>query len=125
MNEYQEFYQDTFRRLSRKMEALNLSLKEDPNPVLQPVLEAAADLNEGGKMLRGVLVCLGYRMAGREDVETSDELALALEIFQTGVLIHDDIIDRAETRRGKRRFRCAMRKASAEGKSALLRKRIR
>jgi geranylgeranyl diphosphate synthase type I len=102
MNEYQEFYQDTFRRLSRKMEALNLSLKEDPNPVLQPVLEAAADLNEGGKMLRGVLVCLGYRMAGREDVETSDELALALEIFQTGVLIHDDIIDRAETRRGKK-----------------------
>ena len=66
------------------------------------ILEAAFLVVYLKDLTSGNMIFLVIGMAGREDVETSDELALALEIFQTGVLIHDDIIDRAETRRGKK-----------------------
>lgn len=96
-----DFYQTGVKRLSAIARAYNRSLKKDPNPILRIFKEDLADLNEGGKMLRGVLVGLGLKLAGETEVEKSDYLALAFELFQTGVLIHDDIIDNAETRRGK------------------------
>ena len=96
-----DFYQTGVKRLSAIARAYNRSLKKDPNPILRIFKEDLADLNEGGKMLRGVLVGLGLKLAGETEIEKSDYLALAFELFQTGVLIHDDIIDNAETRRGK------------------------
>lgn len=99
---FRTFYEDTFARLSKKGKAGSRMLKKEPNEILRPFREDMADLNEGGKMLRGVLVCLGCRIAGDGDGSGADDLALALEIFQTGVLIHDDLIDRARLRRGKK-----------------------
>ena len=82
-------------------------MRKEPNPIIRPFREDLADLNTGGKMLRGMLVNLGYQIAVHMNGEAacnaaeSDMLALAFEIFQTGVLVHDDIIDNAGTRRGK------------------------
>ena len=126
MSAFREFYQKTFERLAVRAAAYNESLKREEQKLLAPFFDMMADLNEGGKMLRGVLVVLGYQIAsraaadGRQIAEASgaeggtdedpapdgglaaaDDAALAFEIFQTGVLIHDDIIDRARTRRGK------------------------
>lgn len=95
------FYGESTARLKKAAKAYNRNLKKDQNPIVRMFREDLADLNEGGKMLRGALVALGYRLAGGENPADSDMLALAFEIFQTGVLIHDDIIDNAETRRGK------------------------
>lgn len=55
--------------------------------------------NQGGKYLRGMLVALGYNSSNNEDNKYLD-LALAIELFQTSILIHDDIIDNAVVRRG-------------------------
>ena len=50
-----------------------------------------------GKMIRGCLVFLGAEAAGgRADAD----IAAAMELFQAGLLVHDDIMDRDETRRG-------------------------
>ena len=95
------FYKESTARLRKAAKTYNRSLKKDPNPIIRMFKEDLADLNDGGKMLRGMLVRLGYHLAGAEDLSESDMLALAFEIFQTGVLIHDDIIDNAGTRRGK------------------------
>lgn len=95
------FYKAGTARLQKKAKAYNKELKKDKNPIIRMFREDLADLNYGGKMLRGMLVGLGYVLGGADDIEKSDDLALAFEIFQTGVLIHDDIIDNAETRRGK------------------------
>ncbi len=98
---FQEFFGESRARLTRECAAYNRALKKDKNPIIRVFKQDFADLNEGGKMLRGMLVNLGYRIAGGEDIACSDALALAFEIFQTSVLVHDDIIDNAETRRGK------------------------
>lgn len=104
---FREFYSQAFTRLSKKTAVYNRTLKKDDNPIIRPFMEDLADLNEGGKMLRGMLVGLGYQIArnaaGEEDVDlsVSDALAQTFEMFQTGVLVHDDVIDNAAQRRGK------------------------
>ena len=109
LNSFQAYYDGTAARLKKKAAAYNRKLRKDPNPFIRMFKEDLADLSDGGKFLRGMLVSLGYRLGGGTDAETADALALAFEIFQTGVLIHDDIIDNAVMRRGKltiqRRYR--------------------
>ena len=58
-----------------------------------------SNLNTNGKLVRGVLVDLGYYLL-KDNKEYSNDLALAYEIFQTAILVHDDIIDEDEKRRG-------------------------
>ncbi len=54
-----------------------------------------------GKLLRGVFVCLSAESFGRKiDTEVLDT-ASALELAQTALLIHDDIMDQDDFRRGK------------------------
>ena len=104
---FRKFYEETYKRLEKKTHAYNRSLKKDDNPIIRPFMEDLADLNQGGKMLRGMLVVFGYQIAkharGASDINLSisDALAQTFEMFQTGVLVHDDVIDNAAQRRGK------------------------
>lgn len=55
---------------------------------------------EGGKRIRAYLTYLGYCLNG--DVSKGERVllpSLSYELFQTGILAHDDIIDNSETRR--------------------------
>ncbi|MCX7024187.1 MAG: polyprenyl synthetase family protein [Spirochaetes bacterium] len=63
--------------------------------------DALRDFTLPGKMLRGALVFLGRDLFGAEpsDVVVA-RVAAAMELFQTGLLVHDDIMDRDELRRG-------------------------
>jgi geranylgeranyl diphosphate synthase type I len=64
-------------------------------------LKRLLDYTCGGKMIRGGLVSFTHDMyAGRRH---NDALAAgaAMELFQSAFLVHDDIMDRDETRRGK------------------------
>lgn len=54
----------------------------------------------GGKRIRPTLLRLGHRAAGG-DVDAVTGPALALELLHTCALLHDDVIDRAPTRRGR------------------------
>ena len=104
---FRQFYEETFKRLEKKTLAFNRTLKKDENPIIRPFMEDLVDLNQGGKMLRGMLVEFGYQIARNArgasllDLSVSDALALTFEMFQTGVLVHDDVIDNAAQRRGK------------------------
>ena len=62
-------------------------------------LEAFRKLSCGGKRIRAYLVRLGCELAAGESDERILLPALSYEVFQTGVLIHDDIIDESDTRR--------------------------
>ncbi len=104
---FARFYRESARHLKTEIGRYNRKMKKDGNPIIAQMKEDVADLNAGGKLIRGVLVLLGYRIArgikdgGPADIAYADGAALAFELFQTGVLIHDDIIDNADTRRGK------------------------
>jgi geranylgeranyl diphosphate synthase type I len=60
------------------------------------------EAGRGGKCIRGALVKLGHEIAsGRPADDRILPAAAAFEIFQTGILGHDDIIDKSPLRRGK------------------------
>lgn len=57
-------------------------------------------LKAGGKRLRPVFVLLGGKF-GNYDLEKLQYVAVPLELIHSASLVHDDVIDDAETRRGK------------------------
>ena len=63
-------------------------------------LEAGRVLNAGGKRLRPILFLLAYQVAGGTKRDDVMPLALALEWGHTAALVHDDINDEAQQRRG-------------------------
>ncbi len=62
------------------------------------------DYAGSGKMLRGTLALLGARLMGVKETPQALSLASSLELLQAGLLIHDDIMDRDDQRRGKPTF---------------------
>src|SRR5882672_10864826 len=54
----------------------------------------------GGKRLRPILVLLSGRMLGDPN-PTLIRMAAVVEMIHTATLVHDDVIDRAKTRRGR------------------------
>ncbi len=67
---------------------------------LDPLIEAVSDLLGGGKRLRPAFCWWGYRGAGGADTEEALRAAAALEFLQACALIHDDVMDGSDTRRG-------------------------
>ncbi|BCJ51103.1 geranylgeranyl pyrophosphate synthase [Actinoplanes sp. NBRC 14428] len=55
----------------------------------------------GGKRLRPAFAYWGYRGAGGIDSDHVVTAVAALELVQAGALIHDDLMDRSDTRRGE------------------------
>lgn len=56
-------------------------------------------LSLGGKRIRPVLMLMGYNLY-REDVDSIMMPALGLETYHNYTLLHDDLMDRADVRRG-------------------------
>ncbi|GGJ63971.1 polyprenyl synthetase family protein [Deinococcus aquiradiocola] len=54
----------------------------------------------GGKRLRPSLVYLSMRLLGGQDAQAHD-LAVAIELLHSASLLHDDLLDNADTRRGR------------------------
>ena len=71
------------------------------NAFVQDALESLRQQNEGGKRIRGAMIQLGEQIASHGKNKNYLPVAVGYELFQTAVLIHDDIIDRGATRRGK------------------------
>ena len=67
---------------------------------LDPLVEAVTDLLSGGKRLRPAFCWWGYRGAGGQDTEQALTAAASLEFLQACALIHDDVMDGSDTRRG-------------------------
>jgi geranylgeranyl diphosphate synthase type II len=69
--------------------------------LLVPLYEQYVMSVSGGKMLRGTLVQLGYLLSGKQTSTKTTSIAAAFEVLHTSLLVHDDIIDKSPTRRGK------------------------
>jgi geranylgeranyl diphosphate synthase type I len=68
---------------------------------LLPLLDTLEDLLEGGKRLRPTFAYWGWRAAGGAPDGAILRAASALEFLQACALIHDDVMDGSDTRRGK------------------------
>jgi geranylgeranyl diphosphate synthase type I len=102
-----EYFEECRRRISRCLEELLLSRAaqlERVSPLGRELGERLQRFAVQGKMLRGGLVCLasGLLDCGSRPAEPAVlAVAAAMELFQSGLLVHDDIMDRDATRRGQ------------------------
>jgi octaprenyl-diphosphate synthase len=69
----------------------------------EPRLAEIADylINAGGKRVRPAVSMLVFRACGGDDITDMVDLCVSLELIHTATLLHDDIIDSNDTRRGK------------------------
>ncbi len=58
-------------------------------------------IGAGGKRLRPTVLLLAYRACGGQDIRQAVPLATAVELLHTASLVHDDINDQSELRRGQ------------------------
>lgn len=74
-----------------------LSYSREPKGLYDPIEYVLA---LGGKRLRPVLMLLAYNLY-REDVESIFSQAAGIETYHNFTLLHDDLMDNADMRRGK------------------------
>ena len=74
-----------------------LDYAHEPMNLYEPVKYI---LSLGGKRIRPAMMLMAYNMY-RDDVERILDPALALEIYHNFTLLHDDLMDNADVRRGK------------------------
>ena len=74
-----------------------LQMPEDPELLYTPIIYS---MSEGGKRLRPVLLLITAEAFGGS-LDEAMPTALAVEIFHNFTLLHDDIMDNADVRRGK------------------------
>ena len=86
---------DDLTRVEDKMEQL-LASRE---PLLSEV--ALHLIRGGGKRVRPAVALLVFKACGGRDVTDMIDVAVALELIHSATLLHDDIIDGGETRRGR------------------------
>jgi octaprenyl-diphosphate synthase len=92
---------DVIRYEADRIDAeMRRDLAETPGvaPLLAEILEYG--LFSGGKRVRPLLTVLCSRLCGRDD-EQLYRLAAAFEYLHAATLFHDDVIDHADTRRGR------------------------
>lgn len=99
MDKFKDYYKNTKGKIDEGINSLNKELEKEPNQIIKDNLSLLVNLNKDGKRIRGVLVNLGYYLL-KENDDYANALAVAYEMFQTAILIHDDIIDNDNKRRG-------------------------
>lgn len=81
------------------MERLAQSLAPMAGPRLD-LLEPLTVLASKGKRMRSSLLMMSHAAAGGGRDEVALRVAAALELFQVAALVHDDVLDDSDTRRG-------------------------
>lgn len=74
----------------------NLPLDKEPQGLYAPIKYV---MSLGGKRVRPTLMLLAYKM-WKDDEDTILPQAVALEMYHNFTLLHDDVMDNAEIRRG-------------------------
>jgi octaprenyl-diphosphate synthase len=91
--------------VAAEMEAVNEFIRERMASEVPMVPELASHLiNSGGKRLRPMLTIASSRMCGYTGKDHI-KLAATVEFLHTATLLHDDVVDESDLRRGKRTAR--------------------
>lgn len=108
-------------RLESFISERELSLRS-LGPDLLPFVEFSRQFLSGGKRFRAQFALLGYGTQGIPIPDEAIAVASALEMFHAAALVHDDIMDKSDTRRGApsahRRFESFHGSAGWAGSSA-------
>lgn len=100
MSDIKEYFKQHKEEISNELKGF-LTQKRNENstiPFYADSIDKLIEFSNRGKMLRGSLVILS---AGKSSDDVK-KVAAAIELIHTALLIHDDIMDQDETRRGSK-----------------------
>jgi octaprenyl-diphosphate synthase len=92
------------------LEQLALDLKKVDKIILEfaigksPLIAEISNhlISSGGKRIRPILLLLAAKLCNSKDQEKPKDLAAAVELIHSATLLHDDVVDKSEVRRGKK-----------------------
>ncbi|MFN4218726.1 MAG: polyprenyl synthetase family protein [Candidatus Bipolaricaulia bacterium] len=105
IREIVENFQQEFNRVLVSALARKAEESRDLPVLVQRALAGAESFSlrsftaRGGKRIRPLLFCCGYLCLGGADSHAILNASIAVELLQTGLIIHDDVIDRSTERR--------------------------
>lgn len=97
MNPLEELQKPIADVLEQYKQQFEETLQSD-NPLLQQAIDHL--LQKKGKLVRPTLVFLSAKLSGTVNQRVYD-VALALELLHTASLVHDDVVDESDRRRGQ------------------------
>ena len=94
-NKYQKIYQKELEKLEKKLSTLLIN--KEPQSLYEP---CSYVIQSGGKRLRPFLVLISAKAVGGKFTQAYNA-AIAVELVHNFTLVHDDIMDNADLRRGR------------------------
>lgn len=113
MDALNEIQEPVRRDLDRFNEMFKATLSSS-NPVLNVALEHI--VKRRGKQMRPILTLLSARLFAGADAMLPEcvlHAAIALELLHTASLVHDDVVDESNMRRGQQSLNCLLSSKSA------------
>ena len=78
---FNNFYKKTAAELNNYLRDYNNSLVNEKSGYLRDNLELFTNLNSDGKLIRGILIALGYKIL-KDNIDYSYNLSLAYELYK-------------------------------------------
>lgn len=96
---------DLYKELKADVETIERELERSITPRTRELYQSSIHLlRAGGKRLRPIFVLLGGKW-GNYDLERLKHVAVPLELIHMATLVHDDVVDDADKRRGQETVR--------------------
>lgn len=98
---------------------LDIQAHEAPDACVPPLVEVVRDFITGGKRLRPLFCACGWAAGGGDlDDSAAVRIGAALELFHAFALIHDDVMDSSDARRGQPTVHRVLARRAPDGPSA-------
>lgn len=97
-----DFTQDILAPVAQDFAAMDTFINEGITSKVALVMAVSKHVVEaGGKRMRPIMCLLAAKACGADDLEQHRKLAAIIEMLHTATLVHDDVVDESNLRRGR------------------------
>jgi octaprenyl-diphosphate synthase len=97
-----DFQQDILSPVATDFAAMDKLINEGISSKVALVMSVSKHVVEaGGKRMRPIMCLLAARACGETDLIKAQKLAAIIEMLHTATLVHDDVVDESNLRRGR------------------------
>ena len=97
-----DFQQDILSPVATDFAAMDQFINEGISSKVALVMSVSKHVVEaGGKRMRPIMCLLAAQACGETDLKRTQRLAAVIEMLHTATLVHDDVVDESNLRRGR------------------------
>ena len=97
-----DFQQDILSPVATDFAAMDQFINEGINSKVALVMSVSKHVvKAGGKRMRPIMCLLAAQACGETDLKRTQRLAAVIEMLHTATLVHDDVVDESNLRRGR------------------------